>query len=426
MNWQHGTTRSGWHVIDGQRLLAVELPRLFGILNDPASWPVSPPQRLIKLEHDTLLGYSFENLSRADLRVVQLKPGVVALQVHHENLHTDADLAWAQDYWGKVVEAAANRLLSEPVLAATAFGKLNLFFRVGPLQDNGYHQVASLYQSVTLAETVIAEPIYDPSGDWSVTTGGSVSQAHLASVPTDSRNLVVKAAKAVAKAAKVRKPLKLEFFVDKHVPVAGGMGGGSADAAAALVVANRFYGDKLDHDALVGLAAELGADVPFALSGGAAIGVGTGHELQPIKQVSELHWVLVTDELGLSTPAVYAELDRLRAQAGKDPSKIRPATVHTSLVTALRKGAPAEEVAQWLHNDLQEAAVSLRPDLQRLLDLAEPAGALTALVSGSGPTVAYLARNAQDALAIQSRLTTFGVAHAMVTTSPAGPAKLLD
>ncbi len=426
MNWKLGTTRSGWHVIDGQRLFAVELPRLFGILNDPASWPVSPPQRLIKLEHDTVLGYSFSNKSRVELSLTQVKPGVVLFRVRHENLRTDADLAWAKDYWHQVFESAASRLLSEPVLAATAYGKLNLFFRVGPLQPDGYHQVASLYQSVTLPETVIAEPQLDPEGDWYVATGGSVSPAHLASVPTDSRNLVVKAAKAVAKAAKVRKPAKLLFFVDKHVPVAGGMGGGSADAAAAIVVANRFYGDKLGSDALLALAADLGADVPFALAGGAAIGVGTGHELQPIKQLSQLHWVLVTDELGLSTPAVYAELDRLRAARGKDPRAVRQAAVNSALVTALRKGASAEELAPLLHNDLQEAAVSLRPDLQRLLDLAEPAGSLKAIVSGSGPTVAYLARSAQDSQAIQSRLTTFGVPNAIVTTSPGGPARLLD
>ena len=419
------TQRSGWFTLTATKFLATELPRLFAVLSDPAGWSVAAPERLVRSEVNSVLGYAFANGSRVEVWMDSVKPGVQRLRIEHENLHTDADAAWARSYWTELVSHLTSRLLAEPVAAAQAYGKLNLFFRVGSLLPNGYHEVASVYQSVSMAETVFAEPVFGPTADWQVTTGGSVSVAHLASVPTDKKNLVVKAFQAVVKAAKAKKVGKYHFYVDKHVPVSGGMGGGSADAAATLVLANQLLGSPLDKTALLEVAAELGADVPFALQGGTAIGTGTGHELSVFRNVSELHWVLVTDELGLSTPSVYKELDRLRTERGEDPSAARRTNVPGALVTALRQGASAEEIAPLLHNDLAEAAVSLRPDLKRLLDLRETVGALAAIISGSGPTVAYLASDGNDAIAVQSRLNTIGYRDAIIVSSPGKPARVL-
>ena len=200
------------------------------------------------------------------------------------------------------------------------------------------------------------------------------------------------------------------------------MGGGSADAAAAILACESLWATELSAEDRHDVAASLGADVPFALVGGAAIGVGTGHELEAVKQKSSLHWVLVPNDFGLSTPEVYRELDRIRAERGQDPAAVKDAKVSSALVRALKVGAPAEEIAPLLHNDLQEAAVSLRPELQRILDLGDEAMALTAMISGSGPTVALLARDANDAIAIASRVTTFGF-DAIITSSPAGAAQ---
>jgi 4-diphosphocytidyl-2-C-methyl-D-erythritol kinase len=202
------------------------------------------------------------------------------------------------------------------------------------------------------------------------------------------------------------------------------MGGGSADAAAAMLAAASAWGATNYEGSLISAGATVGADVPFALMGGAAIGMGTGHELTELAQASKLHWVLVPNEFGLSTPKVFAELDRMRAQSGQDPTAVAQAAIDAKLVAALEAGASAEEIAPLLHNDLQAAAVSLRPELQEILNLADKVFALKAIISGSGPTIAMLARDANDAIAIASRLRTYGQ-QAIVTSSPAGAAQLV-
>ena len=419
-HWEISTSKSGWFTATTGRFLTADLPRIFTMLNDPAGWPVESPSRLIKTETNVVMGYSFANQSRVEITFDQIRSGLVRVNVAHEHLHNTDELAWAQQYWQMLLDSLYSRLLCEPVHAAIAYGKINLFFAVGPLQEDGYHQVASLYQSVNLRETVIAEL----SPDWQVTTSGSLSPEQLAEVPTDKKNLVVKAAKALAKTAKFKKAPKLQFWVHKHVPVAGGMGGGSADAAAAMLAAASAWGATNYEGSLISAGAAVGADVPFALMGGAAIGMGTGHELTELAQASKLHWVLVPNEFGLSTPKVFAELDRMRAQAGQDPTAVAQATIDAKLVAALEAGATAEEIAPLLHNDLQAAAVNLRPELQEILNLADKVFALKSIISGSGPTIAMLARDANDAIAIASRLRTYGQ-QAIVTSSPAGAAQLV-
>ena len=420
LRWHVATSKSGWFTAETARFYGADLPRLFGLFNDPASWPVEAPQRLIRTVSNELLGYSFANMSRVELSFEAIRSGLYRVTVRHEHLHNSAELAWAQSYWEAVLDSTFKRLLCEPVHAATAFGKINLFFKVGPLREDGYHDVASIYQSVNLPETVVAELAVD----WEVAVSGNIDASHIASVPTNRNNLVVKAAKAAGKMLKYRTVPRLALTIHKNVPVAGGMGGGSADAAAALLAAQAAWGKQLGEFDLYEIAAEIGADVPFALMGGAAVGLGTGHELSPLAQNVELHWVLVTNDFGLSTPAVFKELDRMRSERGQDPASVPAVDVDRELTKALREGATAEEIAPLLHNDLQEAAVSLAPQLQDVLDLADTVFALRAIVSGSGPTVAMLARDANDAITIASRLRTYGKS-ATITSSPAGPAQLV-
>ena len=419
-HWQVRTSKSGRFTAVTSRFYATDLPRLFATFNDPASWPMEAPERLIRIEHEQLLGFSFDNDTRVEISFTKVRPGLFRVDLVHEQLHDTDELQACKDYWDEILQSIFDRLLCEPVHAAVSFGKINLFFKVGPLMENGYHQVASLYQAVSLQETVIAEL----SADWSVEVTGNIDESHRAAVPTNRNNLVVKAARAAGEALGMKKIPRLAFTINKNVPVAGGMGGGSADAAAAILAAESAWGRKLTEFERYEVAAALGADVPFSLMGGSAIGVGTGHELSPVQQKSELHWVLLPNDFGLSTPAVYAELDRLRGERGVKVDAVKDAEVSTTLVRALKAGASAEDIAPLLHNDLQEAAVSLRPELQELLSLGERAQALRAIVSGSGPTVALLARDANDAIAVASRVTTFG-REAIIVSSPAGAAQLV-
>jgi 4-diphosphocytidyl-2-C-methyl-D-erythritol kinase len=295
-------------------------------------------------------------------------------------------------------------------ITASAPGKTNLFFAVGPLQADGFHEVASVYLALDLREEVTVTP----AEAWSVSVTGNVSVDQLASVPTGSDNLVVKAAHLVAKlAGSDAQPVA--FAIDKHVPVAGGMGGGSADAAAALVAINALWCTGIEsrlHESV-----ELGADVPFAVSGGIAVGLGRGEKLTPIKSVPDLHLVLVTSNEGLSTPAVYKRLDELRAAQGIDPTKAPAAEVTDELLDALQSGNPAK-IAVLLKNDLQAAALDLRPDLKNTISDGLAAGAITGFVSGSGPTIAFLVADANSADEIAQKLHARG--HDAIATS--GPA----
>jgi 4-diphosphocytidyl-2-C-methyl-D-erythritol kinase len=287
------------------------------------------------------------------------------------------------------------------MIRASAPGKVNLYFAVGPKLPNGYHEVCSVYLALNLREVVGVEY----SNELSISVGGDLSDQQLSGVPTDARNLVVAAARLVTEKS-------LAFEITKRVPVAGGMGGGSADAAAALLATQALTGSGPSADPVT-----LGADVPFALMGGVALGVGVGEKLTPIEMNCELAVVLITNAGGLSTPAVYQRLDELRAKDNLEPELTPPIPVE--LIDALRIGDVAA-IARLAHNDLQRAALDLNPELQETLDRAKAAGALTALVSGSGPTIFAIAESRETANKIAKQ---FGSA-ALVTSGPAAGARL--
>lgn len=295
-------------------------------------------------------------------------------------------------------------------VTASAPGKTNLFFTVGPLLADGFHDVASVYLALDLREEVTVSP----SETWSIAVSGNISAEQIASVPTGAENLVVRAAKHVADLAKVSAQ-PIEFAIDKHVPVAGGMGGGSADAAAALVAINALWCTGVESQ--LSSSVDLGADVPFALAGGIAIGLGRGEILTQIESVPEINLVLVTNEMGLSTPAVYKRLDELRAARGLDPMQAPAAVVPEDLIRALQAGDP-QAIAALLKNDLQEAALDLRPDLQKTIQDGLDAGALTGFVSGSGPTVAFLVADSDGAETLAQKLHIQGY-RALAASGPA-------
>ena len=279
---------------------------------------------------------------------------------------------------------------------ARAPGKINVFLKVGSLLEDGYHDVAIAYQAVSLYEDVRVFR----ADDFSVEIGGTVETSR---VPTDGSNIAVKAARLLARKSGYRGGARIA--ITKRVPVAGGMGGGSADAAATLLACDALWGTDLPREELLGLARELGADVPFALTGGTAIGTGRGDQLSPALAKGNFQWVLVLADFGLSTPAVYAELDRHRDRHAQDifPADPTP-SVDTNVLQAIRAGDP-HMLADTLHNDLQAPAIHLQPSLAEILELGEQNGALAGVISGSGPTVAFLAADLDGALELQIALS---------------------
>ncbi|HZK59451.1 MAG TPA: 4-(cytidine 5'-diphospho)-2-C-methyl-D-erythritol kinase, partial [Cryobacterium sp.] len=267
------------------------------------------------------------------------------------------------------------------VVHARAPGKINVFLKVGKVMADGYHDLATAFQAVSLYEDVRAYP----ADDFSVEFSGPIDTSGLA---TDGSNIAIKAARALARKSGFRGGVRLE--IEKHVPIAGGMGGGSADAAATLLACDALWGTEATKDELLGLAAKLGADVPFAFTGGTAIGTGRGDQLSPALAKGQFQWVLALAEFGMSTPDVYRELDRHRDRHAQDifPAETQP-TVEPNVLQALRAGDP-RMLAESMHNDLQAPALHLAPGLGRVLELGEANGALAGILSGSGPTVAFL------------------------------------
>lgn len=278
-------------------------------------------------------------------------------------------------------------------------GKINVFFEVGDVQDDGYHDVASVYQAVSAYEDVYATH----ADGFTISVDGVVD---VSGVPVDDRNLAVRAARLLAQEIGYTGGVHLE--IHKGVPVAGGMGGGSADAAAALVACDALWDAGVTPAHLQRLATRLGADVPFALMGGTAVGTGRGDQLSQALARGRLDWVIVTNPVGLSTPDVYRELDRLRERSAPDIAPPRGVPdVEPAVLQALRTG-DATAVAAAARNELQDAAFSLRPELAALRDLGCEQGALAGLVSGSGPTVAFLAADATAAMDLRVTLAASG------------------
>ena len=282
------------------------------------------------------------------------------------------------------------------VVHTRAPGKVNVFLKVGSLLDDGYHNVAIAYQAVSLYDDVRAYP----ADDFSVSLTGTVD---LSRVPTDGSNIAIKAARLLARRTAFRGGVRLE--IDKHVPVTGGMGGGSADAAATLLACDTLWGTGLPREEMLDLASELGADVPFAFTGGTAIGTGRGDQLSPALAKGTFQWVFAMADFGLSTPDVYRELDKHRDRHSQDifPASLAP-TVDANVLQALRAGDP-HMLAECLFNDLQAPALLLEPSLAAVLELGEQNGALAGIVSGSGPTIAFLTADLDSALELQIALS---------------------
>jgi 4-diphosphocytidyl-2-C-methyl-D-erythritol kinase len=295
-------------------------------------------------------------------------------------------------------------------------GKINVFLKVGAVMPDGYHDVATAYQAVSLYEDVRAAP----ASDFSVRfEGGHIDASGL---ETDGSNLAIRAARLLARRAGYREGVALS--ISKNVPIAGGMGGGSADAAAALLACDTLWGTDLGRDELLSLASELGADVPFALAGGTAIGTGRGDQLSPALAKGQFQWILVLPERGVSTPEVYRELDRHRERHAQDifPAPGQP-VVDTDVLQALRAGDP-HMLAESLSNDLQAPSLHLNPGLATVLEVGEQNGALAGIVSGSGPTIAFLAADLDNALELQIALSA-ARHHVVRVTGPVPGARVM-
>jgi 4-diphosphocytidyl-2-C-methyl-D-erythritol kinase len=286
---------------------------------------------------------------------------------------------------------------------------VNLHLAVGPLRPDGYHDLTSVFHALDLYDELELRP----AAALTLTVDGPDT------VPVDGTNLVLRAVLALSEHTG-HDPI-VALHLTKRIPVAAGCAGGSADAAAALVGCDALWGTGLSRDELLEIGATLGSDVPFSLVGGTALGTGRGEQLTSVLAHGAFSWVLALADGGLSTPDVYREIDRLREQGPvslvNDPSAV---------LAALRSGDPAA-LGRALSNDLQAAAISLRPSLATVLDAGRDLGALGGIVSGSGPTVAFLCRDAAEAAAFAARLAAAGVCREAVTAgSPAHGAKVVS
>ncbi len=272
-------------------------------------------------------------------------------------------------------------------------GKVNLHLAVGDRREDGYHELATVFHAVSLLDEVTVRN----ADVLSLELVGEGADK----LPTDEHNLAWQAAELMAE--HVGRAPDVSIMIDKSIPVAGGMAGGSADAAAVLVAMNSLWELNVPRRDLRVLAARLGSDVPFALHGGTALGTGRGEELATVLSRNTFHWVLAFADSGLSTKAVFSELDRLRADG--DPPQLAEAG---PVLAALAAGDP-EQLAPLLGNELQAAALSLEPTLRRALGAGVDAGALAGIVSGSGPTCAFLCASAASAVDVGIQLSGAGV-----------------
>jgi 4-diphosphocytidyl-2-C-methyl-D-erythritol kinase len=292
-------------------------------------------------------------------------------------------------------------------------GKINLQLSVGPLQSNGFHPVATVFQAVSIFDDVRVS-VTDEPGIHLISTG-----KHLDHLPLDQTNLAYKAAEIMVKKFEIVDGISISLT--KEIPLAGGMAGGSADAGATIVALDALYSLGLKRNEMEEIGAALGADVPFTISGGTAIGTGKGEQVTPVLSRGSYNWVLALSSSGLSTPAVYKECDRLR-----EGLEVAPPHISDSLLHALSAG-DAVALGKALSNDLQPAACSLKPALRLILDVGLDYGALGGLVSGSGPSVAFLAENEDHALDLVVALTSSGVVGNVVRASgPVPGARVIE
>ncbi|MFJ4784618.1 4-(cytidine 5'-diphospho)-2-C-methyl-D-erythritol kinase [Streptomyces sp. NPDC088794] len=288
--------------------------------------------------------------------------------------------------------------------------KVNVQLAVGAARPDGFHDLANVFLAVGLYDEVTATP----ADELRITcTGPDADQ-----VPLDRTNLAARAAIALAGRRGIDPAVHLH--IAKDIPVAGGMAGGSADGAGALVACDALWGTGASREELLDICAELGSDVPFSLVGGAALGTGRGEKLTALEVGGSFHWVFAMAERGLSTPAVFREFDRLG-----EGTDIPEPVASRALLDALAKGDP-DALAAAVSNDLQPAALSLFPELADTLAAGRTAGALATLVSGSGPTTAFLTRDPESAAKVAAALESSGTCRKVrVTSGPAPGATVL-
>lgn len=287
-----------------------------------------------------------------------------------------------------------------PEVTVRAPAKINLHLGVGPVRPDGFHPLATIYQAISLFSTVTARA----AAEWGITCTSSTG-VDVAGVPLDDTNLALRAARLLADHVERDQPVALH--VDKGIPVAGGLAGGSADAAAALRACHELWGLDLPESDLLELAAELGSDVPFGLVGGSARGHGRGELVEPLPDRGRYDWVVLTSAEGMATPRVYREFDTMHAG-----SVVRTPQTPPGLLEALADGS-APALAEALGNDLQPASLRLRPALAEPLHagVAGGDGALAALVSGSGPTCLFLCADPDHAGRVAASLAGHGRIH---------------
>ena len=284
--------------------------------------------------------------------------------------------------------------------------KVNLQLAVGPLGTDGFHEVTTVFQAISLFDDVTVETAAENNGI-SIQVTGQTSTG----VPSDSSNLAVKAATLMIKNYDL--PSDINIKLKKEIPVAGGMAGGSADAAGVIVGLDSLFELGLSRDEMEMVGSKIGADVPFSICGGVAIGTGRGDQITPALFKGSYNWVLALSGQGLATPSVYAECDRLR-----EGLSISTPVISEQLMQALRAG-DAKALGKSLSNDLQPAACSLRPALRLVLDVGLDYGALGGIVSGSGPTVAFLVKDDEHAMDLTVALSSSGVISSVVRASGA-------
>ncbi len=304
--------------------------------------------------------------------------------------------------------------MSPTSATASAPAKINLHLGVGPVRDDGYHPLATVYQAIGLRDRVTVTP--RPKGGYDVRVTGD-SRIALDEVPTDARNIAVRAVTLLGEHVGIDEPVGIH--IDKGIPVAGGLAGGSADAAATLVACAALWEVEISTDELARLAAPLGSDVPFAVLGGTAVGTGHGEIVVPAMARGEYWWVVVESPRGMSTPEVYREFDRVSAG---DP--VPGPEVPDDLMEALREH-DVDRLSASLHNDLELAALRLRPELDAVLSAGAEAGALAGLLSGSGPTCLFLCGGEQHARQVAGALRAAGHASVQHARGP-GPGACIE
>ncbi|MGW1375275.1 4-(cytidine 5'-diphospho)-2-C-methyl-D-erythritol kinase [Streptomyces sp. NPDC002446] len=299
--------------------------------------------------------------------------------------------------------------MTQPVTVRVP-AKVNVQLAVGAARPDGFHDLANVFLAVGLYDEVTATP----SDTLRITAEGH----DVDRIPLDRTNLAARAAELLAARHGIEPDVHLH--IRKDIPVAGGMAGGSADAAGALLACDELWSTGSSRAELLDICAELGSDVPFSLVGGAALGRGRGELLTPLTVGGTFQWVFAVADGGLSTPAVYREFDRLTEGTDVPEPEAAPA-----LLAALESG-DATALAASLANDLQPAALSLCPALTATLDAGTAAGALAALVSGSGPTTAFLVKDPESAAEVAAALLASGTCRqTRVAQSPAPGATVL-